>query len=145
MKKEIWFDMDGTIADFYGVENWIYYLENENTFPYAEAKTLINPHILTALLNKLQKQGWKIGIISWTSKNSNSNFSNKIEIEKRNWLAKNFPSIVWDKIYIVKYGTNKYNVCGGGILFDDEEGNRKHWKDRAYAPNSITAVLNNIA
>lgn len=27
---KIWFDMDGTIADFYGVENWLDYLLDED-------------------------------------------------------------------------------------------------------------------
>ena len=31
------FDMDGTIADLYGVKNWLSYLEAEDTTPYAIA------------------------------------------------------------------------------------------------------------
>ena len=27
-------DMDGTIANLYGVENWLEYLINEDAFPY---------------------------------------------------------------------------------------------------------------
>ena len=69
MKKEIWFDMDGTIANLYGVENWLSYLIEENTFPYDNASVMCNFSLLARYLNRLQKQGWKIGIISWTSKN----------------------------------------------------------------------------
>ena len=36
------FDMDGTIADLYGVENWLEYLIAENTFPYANARPLLH-------------------------------------------------------------------------------------------------------
>ena len=36
------FDMDGTLADFYGVENWLTYLERQQTKPYREAKPLVN-------------------------------------------------------------------------------------------------------
>ena len=32
-KGTIYFDMDGTLANFYGVENWLDYLENEDTTP----------------------------------------------------------------------------------------------------------------
>ena len=35
------FDMDGTIADFYGVENWLDYLMEEDTHPYAVAEPLL--------------------------------------------------------------------------------------------------------
>ena len=27
----IWFDMDGTLFDLYSVENWLEYLQNEDT------------------------------------------------------------------------------------------------------------------
>ena len=40
MTKAIYFDMDGTIADLYGVENWLDYLVAEQTKPYREAKPL---------------------------------------------------------------------------------------------------------
>ena len=32
------FDMDGTIADLYGVENWLEYLINGDAFPYAKVR-----------------------------------------------------------------------------------------------------------
>ena len=71
---KIWFDMDGTIADFYGVENWLDYLLNENTTPYEIAKPLLNMSLFARYLNKAQAQGHEIGIISWGSKNSTNNF-----------------------------------------------------------------------
>ena len=37
MTKMIVFDMDGTIADLYGVEGWLEMLEAENAAPYVEA------------------------------------------------------------------------------------------------------------
>ena len=37
------FDMDGTIADLYGVKNWLPYLEAEDTTPYAIAKPPVEP------------------------------------------------------------------------------------------------------
>ena len=35
MVKAINFDMDGTLADFYGVDNWLEYLVNKDAYPYA--------------------------------------------------------------------------------------------------------------
>ena len=35
--KQIWFDMDGTLADLYGVENWLEKLRASDPSPYAEA------------------------------------------------------------------------------------------------------------
>ena len=57
MKVTINFDMDGTIADLYGVENWLTYLINEDTFPYANAKPLLHLSSLARKLNTLQKAG----------------------------------------------------------------------------------------
>ena len=38
MKKEICFDMDGTIADLYGVEGWLEDLEHFSPRPYEMAR-----------------------------------------------------------------------------------------------------------
>lgn len=68
MKATIFFDMDGTIADLYGVENWLDYLINADALPYEIAKPLIRLSALAKILNRLQKQGYKIGVISWLAK-----------------------------------------------------------------------------
>ena len=57
MVKEIWFDMDGTIADLYGVENWLQMLITADPTPYAVARPLIRMATLARLLNNLQKKG----------------------------------------------------------------------------------------
>lgn len=145
MKKMIWFDMDGTLADFYHVDNWLKYLDDENTFPYDNAPAMHNFSKLARKLNELQRRGWKLGIISWTSKTGSDLFNGAVALSKMCWLHKHLKSVSWDEIKIVKYGTNKYNVCGGGILFDDEEGNRNNWKDKAYTPDMIFPVLSALS
>lgn len=141
MTKEIWFDMDGTIANLYEVEGWLDYLMREDVFPYAHAGTLGNFSLLARLLNRLQAKGWKIGIISWTSKNGSESYNLAVEMAKRAWLARHLPSVEWDEIKVVRYGTNKRMTCGGGILFDDEIGNRETWGEGAYTPDRITEIL----
>lgn len=141
MTKEIWFDMDGTIANLYEVEGWLDYLMREDVFPYAHAGTLGNFSLLARLLNRLQAKGWKIGIISWTSKNGSESYNLAVEMAKRAWLARHLPSVEWDEIKVVRYGTNKRVTCGGGILFDDEIGNRETWGEGAYTPDRITEIL----
>lgn len=68
MIKEINFDMDGTIANLYGVENWLDYLMAKDTTPYEVAKPLVNLSSLARILNRLQRNGYTIGIISWLAK-----------------------------------------------------------------------------
>ena len=140
MVKEINFDMDGTIADFYGVENWLAYLIERNPFPYENAKPLLNMSALAHRLNALQRKGYKINIISWLSKNSTDDFDKIVTSAKEKWLKKHLPSVKWNKITIVAYGIDK-STLGNGILFDDEEPNRKMWGEGAYDVHNILEVL----
>ena len=140
MVKEIYFDMDGTIADFYGVENWLDYLVNRDPYPYENAKPLVNLSVLARYLNKLQREGYAINIISWLAKNSTEEFDEMVTFAKKKWLKKHLPSVNWNKITIVQYGVNKATL-GNGILFDDEENNRKMWGQGAYDVHNILEVL----
>ena len=56
--KYLCFDMDGTIADLYGVENWLNDLRNENARPYRVAKPIYDMDTLNFLLDALKSQGW---------------------------------------------------------------------------------------
>ena len=138
--REINFDMDGTIADLYGVEGWLDYLMNKDVTPYANAKALVNLSALARVLNRLQKNGYKICVISWLAKVNDDNYNKAVADVKVEWLAKHLPSVNWDKITIVPYGTPK-STCGNGILFDDEEPNRKEWVGNAYDVDNIIEIL----
>lgn len=141
---KIYFDMDGTIANLYGVEGWLDYIINEDAFPYTAAKPLVNMNKLARNLNKLQKAGYEIGIISWLAKNSNDGYDEKVTTAKRKWLTKHLASVHFDEILIVKYGTPKHTL-GNGILFDDEKPNREKWGKGAYTPEEIFEVLKELA
>ena len=143
MKKTICFDMDGTIADFYGVENWLEYLENENPYPYMVANPLVNMSALARVLNNRQKKGYKLVIISWLSKAGSENFNDLVTDAKMLWLKKHLPPVAWDEIHILPYGTPKENY-GDGILFDDEKLNRDNWGGTAYDVNNILEILKNL-
>jgi len=145
MRKEIYFDLDGTLAAFYNVPHWLDYLNKEDTYPYEVAAPMWDFVQLAQLLNTLQAMGWKLGIVSWTSKNGSELFNLAVEHAKRHWLAVNLPTVEWDEIHVVRYGTNKRKTCGGGILFDDEEGNRKTWGKHAYTPDHIMEILKALA
>lgn len=140
MTKVINFDMDGTIADFYGVEGWLDYLMAQDTTPYAQAKPLVNMNRLARRLNTLQAKGFTIGIISWLSRNGTEDYNTAVAEVKIAWLRKHLASVHFDSVQIVKYGTPKQTL-GKGILFDDELPNRENWGEGAYAPQDIFAVL----
>ena len=143
MIKEINFDMDGTIADLYGVEDWLEYLMNKDATPYIIAKPLLNLSALARIINRLQRNGYKICVISWLSKNSNDDYDKKVTAAKILWLKRHLPSVNWDRISIVAYGTPKQTI-GEGILFDDEEKNRELWQGEAYDVNNIIEILKGL-
>ena len=146
MNITINFDMDGTIADLYGVENWLEYLINEDTFPYANAKPLVRLSALARRLNTLQRNGYNLAVISWLSKNGTDEYNRAVTEVKINWLRNHLPSVNWDNIIIVPYGTPKQNFCNNplDILFDDEERNRNNWTGRAYGVENILEILREI-
>lgn len=127
--KKIYFDMDGTIADLYGVENWLPMLRAEDATPYRIAKPLINIAELNVLCGLLRRQGYEIGVISWLSKESSKEYKKAVRAAKREWLKKYFPAC-GNEIHLVQYGTPKHSIvkAKGAILFDDEYKNGISWE-----------------
>lgn len=141
---KIWFDMDGTIANLYGVDGWLDMLIANDPTPYAVAKPMLNMSLLARYLNKAIAQGHEVGVISWLSKNSNAEYDEKVKAAKLNWLNTHLKSVAFTTIHIVAYGTNKLNTCGEGILFDDELNNRVTWGEGAYEPADILNILKGL-
>lgn len=143
MNITINFDMDGTLANLYGVENWLEMLEAEDTTPYAEAIPMLRLSALAKRLNNLQKHGYQLAVISWLSKTGSDEYNEAVTAVKMAWLAKHLPSVAWDRITIVPYGTPKQNFCENplDILFDDEAKNRDSWTGIAYDVQNIMEIL----
>ena len=83
--RMIYFDMDGTIADLYGVENWLPRLRDEDAAPYLEARPMCNMVILSELLIEAKAQGYGIGIITWLSKDATKAYKKAIKQAKKQW------------------------------------------------------------
>lgn len=140
------FDMDGTIANLYGIDGWLEYLMSEDVFPYAHAEPLLHLSTLARKLNSLQRTGYQLAIISWLSKNGTEAYNQAVVEAKLTWLARHLPSVRWDRITIVPYGTPKEEYCFTplDILFDDEEQNRINWTGRAYGVDNIINILKRL-
>ena len=135
--------MYGTIANFYGVPGWLEYLQAEDTTPYEIAAPLVNFSLLARYLHKLQACGVAVGIVSWTSKSGSEDFHKQVVDAKMEYLRRHLPSVEWDEIYIVPYGTPKYEVVKNpdGVLFDDESRNRIDWRGVAFSEDNLIEIL----
>lgn len=127
--KTLVFDMDGTIADLYGVEGWLDMLHAEDAKPYEVACPIYHMDTLAAILGLLRTKGWRIVITSWLAKGASAEYDHKVRAAKLAWLKKyNFP---YDNIHLVKYGTTKAkctkNLGGYQILVDDNAQVREGW------------------
>ena len=133
MNRTLVFDMDGTIADLYKVENWLSDLRSYNPRPYEVARPMYDMDTMASVLVALQNQGWKIVVTTWLSKDSTKAYDEMVSKAKLDWLTKhNFP---FDEIHLVSYGTPK-STCTehlGGIqfLFDDNADVRREWESKA--------------
>lgn len=138
--KTIYFDMDGTIANLYAVNGWLEKLRAFDATPYAEASPMVNMALLARMLNKAKANGYRVGIVSWLSKEPTPQYDKAVTKAKLQWLRKHLKSVEFDEIHIIPHGYPKFLVVAdaNGILFDDEEVNRKAWMN-----NSDTALAFN--
>ena len=129
MNKTLVFDMDGTIADLYGVEGWLEDLRAENPRPYAVAKPLVNMVVLNTLIDALRANGWRIVVTTWLAKGSSPAYDAQVRAAKLAWLTGY--GFTFDEFHGVKYGTTKANCTrrhgGFQVLVDDNEAVRRGW------------------
>ena len=137
------FDMDGTIADLYGVSNWLEDLLHEDVRPYVEARPLVNLQALARVLNRLIRAGYEVNIISWTSRGGSEEYNEAVRQAKIKWLRQHLASVHFSEIIIIPYGTPK-ELFANGILFDDEAHNREAWGEGAYTEKEIFEILKNL-
>lgn len=129
MKKMLVFDMDGTLANLYGVENWLEKLRAEDVSPYIEAEPLWDMQVLNYILALLQEKGYIIAVTSWLGMKATKEYKCQTAQAKREWLDRyNFP---YNELHFVQYGTTKANCtrhkADFQILIDDNDKVRAGW------------------
>lgn len=120
MVKEIIFDMDGTIVNFYKYPNWLEKLRSYNVTPYREAEPLYDTTILNSLVRSLQRNGYEIKVVTALSKGcTNKEYNYRVTKEKQKWLERyGFP---YTSFFAVPYEEPKSNYLEGeSILIDDD-------------------------
>lgn len=139
---KIWFDMDGTIADLYGVENWLPMLIAHDETPYAVAKPIVNLALLARLMNKAQRNGFEICIVTALAKDATAEYDERVINAKKGWLKKHLKSVQFNEIRFVPYTYTKNDVnTGADILFDDEERHLTAWTGKAVHATQMIETL----
>lgn len=140
MEKAIYFDMDGTVAELYKVENWLSKIRAEDASPFTEAAPKIDLNELAQTLNSLKELGYTIGIITWLGMKASATYKQATRKAKTEWL-KQIP-FTFDEIHMVQYGTPKHKIAKikNSILVDDNKDVREAWeKSGGYTINAEPA------
>lgn len=130
MKQIVYLDMDGTIADLYGMVDWLENLTNEVKGTFLNCKPFITEEELKSYF---PSEYYELRICSMTPLNASQEYCQVVIEEKNAWLDKFFPSITY-RIYL-KYGTDKnLENSENHILIDDNDKIRENYKGLALFP-----------
>lgn len=127
--KRLYFDMDGTVADLYGSDDWLNKLRNEIPGAFANLAPLHDMTELERICKALIADGWEIGIITWLPIGASKEYQEICTKEKIEWANKYMPYVT--EILAQVYGTPKHNASKRAkiqILVDDNDEVRETWE-----------------
>lgn len=140
MNKVVYFDMDGTIADLYGVSDCFKRLDNMDAAVYSEAKP-IDKYI--NMLKEFHTMGYKVVILSALGMVSSKQFDEDTIRNKGIWLDTYVgKEYIDERIYIPNTKHKElYQLFGKGILVDDDDRVLMNWNyDRIKAVNDNKVI-----
>ena len=148
MKLKILFDLDGSVANLYGHDDWLGKLRAEVPI-YEELEPLVDMAELTTIAKKLIDKGVEFGVVTWLAMGASEEYEFITSMEKFRWCKKYMPYIT--EFEAQPYGTPKqtnYHHCKC-ILIDDNAEVRQafetpHRRKTFDANNDIIAFLTNL-
>lgn len=127
--KKIYFDMDGTIYDLYGVKNWLGILRNEEEGAFTIGAPLVDMKRLKDICLSLIAKEYQIGVITWLPIGASVEYAEICTKEKRRWIEKYMPYV--SEFYAQEYGTPKQYAPAQRAkemwLIDDNREVREMW------------------
>lgn len=135
MSKLVYFDMDGTISDLYGVSNIFNRLDSLDASVYYEAKP-INKYI--DMLKEFHNMGYKVIILSCLGMISEKQFDIDTINNKNKWLDEYVgDKYIDERIYLPYTKHKEQYITEYGILVDDDDKVLMNWNyDRIKAINN---------
>lgn len=135
MSKLVYFDMDGTISDLYGVSNIFNRLDSLDASVYYEAKP-INKYI--DMLKEFHNMGYKVIILSCLGMISEKQFDIDTINNKNRWLDEYVgDKYIDERIYLPYTKHKEQYITEYGILVDDDDKVLMNWNyDRIKAINN---------
>ena len=104
--SHIIFDLDGTLYDFYNVDNWLEKVESGNPSVFTEGGTLVNMEKLNKKIQIFQRLGCTFSIVTWLPMGATDKYKKECYSMKMNWCRENLPTI--SEINIIDYGIGKH-------------------------------------
>ena len=152
MSTKIYFDLDGTVYNLYGVLNWLERLRSEDVTVYSQGNKMFDDELYKAAAT-LMRYGVRFGVITWGSMTATPEFEVQTEETKRRWVKENLPFC--ESFAYQQYGTPKQqaikNRTQNDILIDDNSDVIKVWENgknrTAYKvtdEKSVTDILKEI-
>ena len=140
--QAIYFDLDGTLADLYGVAAWCERLNAEDVTPYEEAQPLVSPGQMRRVLLPLASAGVTLGVISWGAMNASNAYNRATRKAKLEWCKRYLPGC-FTEFHVVKYGTPKHHVrrIADSILVDDSAEVRNAWDGRTIDASNTAQMM----
>lgn len=143
---KVWFDMDGTIADLYGQENWLKRLRDNDASIFTELEPMVDvSRLMRDILNLKDSFDIEIsvGVITWTPMEATYKYHKQCELTKLDWLDYYTPMAFESDytFFALPYGTPKQSVVnksGLHILIDDNLEVIKMWDTKKHR-KSISA------
>lgn len=145
MKKTLWFDMDGTVADLYGRKGWLNDLRTEQDI-FQDLEPLVNMEDLKDICKTYMANGYTIGIITWNPMHASPSYQNICTNSKRAWVEQHMPYVT--EFYALPYGTPKQNAGFDkgdiNLLVDDNEEVIKIWEEETNHMGILVAKGNTV-